>query len=108
MRGRRNVCDELNVEFYRHVVRQGVTKVLDSKVRAIKEWPQPRNVQEVRQFYGLVNYYCRFIRHFSIIAAPLSDLFKLKITINENGAQLSGPRYIRLHLNVLKMRSLVH
>src|SRR4030095_5572129 len=55
---------------------QGVTKVLDSKVRAIKEWPQPRNVQEVRQFYGLVNYYRRFIRHFSIIAAPLSDLFK--------------------------------
>ena len=37
---------------------------------------QPCNVQEVRQFYGLVNYYRRFIRHFSIIAAPLSDLFK--------------------------------
>jgi hypothetical protein len=68
--------DQLNVEFCGHLVGQGVVKVLDSKVKAIKEWPQPRNVQEVRQFYGLVNYYRRFIRHFSIVAAPLSDLFK--------------------------------
>ena len=52
------------------------------KVKAIQQWPQPRNVQEVRQFYGLVNYYRRFIRHFSLIVAPLSDLFK-----SENGDQ---------------------
>src|SRR4030095_5376865 len=70
------VFDQLTIEFCGHLVGQGVVKVLDSKVRAIKEWPQPRNVQEIRQFYGLVNYYRRFIRHFSIIAAPLSDLFK--------------------------------
>ena len=43
---------------------------------AINDWPQPKNVQEIRQFYDLVNYYHRFIRHFSIIAALLSDLFK--------------------------------
>src|SRR5438552_11956873 len=70
------VFDEPNVEFCGHIVEQGITKVLNSKVRAIKEWPQPHNVQEVRQFYRLVNYYRRFIRPFSIIAAPLSDLFK--------------------------------
>src|SRR5437667_4652721 len=70
--------NQQTVEFCGHLVGQGVTRVLDSKVKAIQEWPQPRNVQEVRQFYGLVNYYRRFIRHFSIIAAPLSDLFKLE------------------------------
>jgi hypothetical protein len=70
------VFDQPTVEFCGHLVGQGVVKVLDSKVKVIKEWPQPKNVQEVRQFYGLVNYYRRFIRHFSIIAAPLSDLFK--------------------------------
>src|SRR5204863_665226 len=68
--------NQQTVEFCGHLVGQRVTRVLDSKVKAIQEWPQPRNVQEVRQFYGLVNYYRRFIRHFSIIAAPLSDLFK--------------------------------
>src|SRR5204863_9724611 len=40
------------------------------------EWPQPKNVQEVRQFFGLANYYRRFIKNFGLIAAPLSELFK--------------------------------
>src|SRR4030095_9950733 len=70
------VFDQQKVEFCGHLVEQGIVQVLDSKIKVIKEWPQPKNVQEVRQFYGLVNYYRRFIRHFSIIAAPLSDLFK--------------------------------
>src|SRR5438552_5276647 len=70
--------NQQTVYFCGNLVGQGVTRVLDSKVKAIQEWPQPRNVQEVQQFYGLVNYYRRFIRHFSIIAAPLSDLFKLE------------------------------
>jgi len=34
--------DKLNVEFCGHIVGQGVTKVLDSKVHAINEWPQPK------------------------------------------------------------------
>src|SRR5277367_314991 len=68
--------DKPTAEFCGHIVGQGVVKVLDSKVRAIKEWPQPRTVHEVRQFYGLVNYYRRFIRNFSSIGAPLSNLFK--------------------------------
>jgi len=75
-RPKKCIFDQPNVEFCGHIVGQGVTKVVDSKVKAIRDWPQPKNVQEVRQFYGLVNYYRRFIRHFSIIAAPLSDLFK--------------------------------
>ena len=70
------VFDQLYVEFYRHCVKQSVVQVFDSKVKAIKKWPQPKNIQKVRQFYKLMNYYKRFIRHFSIIAASLFDLFK--------------------------------
>src|SRR5437762_859790 len=44
----------------------------------------------------------------ALLPHPYLIYLNLKIMINENGAQLYGPRYIRFHLNVLKMRSLVH
>src|SRR5436305_3109989 len=56
------VFDQFMIEFCDHLVDQEVVKVLDSKIKMIKEWSQPRNIQEVRQFYDLVNYYKRFIR----------------------------------------------
>jgi hypothetical protein len=68
--------DQPEVEFCGHIVGGGVVRVLDKKVKVIKEWPQPRNVHEVRQFFGLANYYRRFIRNFGQISAPLAELFK--------------------------------
>jgi hypothetical protein len=46
------------------------------KVRAVQDWPVPKNVQEVRQFVGLASHYRRFIRDFGGLAAPLTDLTK--------------------------------
>jgi hypothetical protein len=32
-----------------------------SKIKAVKDWPIPRNVKEVRSFLGLTSYYRKFI-----------------------------------------------
>jgi hypothetical protein len=44
------------------------------KVEAIREWPTPRNVVEVRSFMGLAGYYKRFIARFSKIAHSITSL----------------------------------
>ena len=75
-RSKKCIFNKSNVEFCGHIVVQGATKVLESKMCVIKDWSQSKNVKEARQFYDLVNYYHRFIRCFTVIAASLSDFFK--------------------------------
>jgi hypothetical protein len=46
------------------------------KIKAILEWPIPRNASDVRSFLGLCGFYQMFIKNFGAIAATLSDLYK--------------------------------
>jgi len=42
------------------------------KVKAIKEFPEPKSVFKVRSFLGVANYYRCFIKDFAAIARPIS------------------------------------
>jgi hypothetical protein len=46
------------------------------KVKAIKEWPSPRSIFEVKSFHGLASFYRKFIINFSGICAPILDTLK--------------------------------
>lgn len=46
------------------------------KTDAVKLFPVPKNVHEVRQFIGLASYFRKFVKDFSIIARPLTRLTK--------------------------------
>ena len=48
----------------------------DSKIEAIKTWPQPTNLQQVHSFLGLAGFYRCFVKDFSTIASPLHSLSK--------------------------------
>jgi hypothetical protein len=44
------------------------------KVKAIMEWPVPKNAHEVRSFMGLACYYQIFVEGFLKIAKPITTL----------------------------------
>ena len=48
----------------------------DNKVKDLLAWNAPRSVHEVQQFLGFANFYRRFIRSYSAICAPLTQLTK--------------------------------
>jgi hypothetical protein len=64
-----------NPLFGPHVSEEGIV-VDPEKIEAIKSWPTPKNVSEVRSFMGLVGYYRRFIEGFSKVAHPITSLQK--------------------------------
>jgi len=45
----------------------------------IVEWERPSNVKEVRSFLGMAGYYRRFVKDFSIIAKPMTQLTQKNI-----------------------------
>ena len=43
-------------------------------IKAIMEWPTPKNVDDVRSFMGIESYFRQFIRNFSWIVYPITSL----------------------------------
>ena len=60
---------------YCHLSERGLSTD-PAKIQAISSWPVPVNVKALRRFLGLAGYYHKFIRHFSLIAKPLTDLLR--------------------------------
>ena len=58
--------------FLGFVVSSKGVHVDESKINAIKTWPQPTNLHQVHSFLGLAGFYHRFVKDFSTIASPLS------------------------------------
>src|SRR5208282_1171716 len=59
------------VSFLGHVVSVNGLEVQEEKVAAVKSWPTPTNLHDVRSFVGFCSYYRRFIESFANIVAPL-------------------------------------
>jgi hypothetical protein len=59
-----------------HIISGQGVQVHQEKIRAILDWPMPKNLTELRGFFGLCSYYRRFVKGFSQLGAPLTDLTK--------------------------------
>lgn len=62
------------VTYLGHVISERGVATDPAKTAAVRDWPVPQTVKQVKSFLGFAGYYRRFIPAFSKIAAPLNAL----------------------------------
>jgi len=63
-----------SIAFLGHVVSEKGIQTDPRKIDAVKDWPVPKSVRDVRAFLGLAGYYRRFVPSFASIASPLNAM----------------------------------
>ncbi|GFW83404.1 retrovirus-related Pol polyprotein from transposon 17.6 [Trichonephila clavipes] len=62
------------IEFLGHIVESGTIKPSPTKTLAVRKFPEPTTIKQVQSFLGLTGYFRKYIKDYSKIAKPLSDL----------------------------------
>ena len=69
----------LYIEYLGYILGNGEISPGDRKIRAIEDFPRPRNKHDIRRFHGLTSFFWRFVPKFSLIARPLTILTKSNV-----------------------------
>ncbi len=75
------------ISFLGHKIDGDGIHIMDDKISAIKNFPRPKTVENVRSFVGLCGYYRSFIESFSKIASPLTHLLRKDVSFHWDSLQ---------------------
>ncbi|GKG26037.1 hypothetical protein Tco_0399183, partial [Tanacetum coccineum] len=64
------------VEYLGHVISAKEVAIDPAKIEVMANWPMPTSLKQLRGFFGLTDYYRRFIKSFAMISRPLTRLLK--------------------------------
>ncbi|CAI5672770.1 unnamed protein product [Oreochromis niloticus] len=65
---------QTSVRYLGHVVSRNGVQTDPEKISALKTWPVPQTLRELKSFLGFAGYYRRFVKGYSSIVKPLHNL----------------------------------
>ena len=66
----------IRIPFLGFILTDKCVEMEEDCISTILNWPEPESVLEVQSFLGFANFYRRFVKGFSRIAHPLTDMTK--------------------------------
>ncbi|KAI2661165.1 Transposon Tf2-9 polyprotein [Labeo rohita] len=65
-----------SVQFLGYIIDHHRVRMDEGKVEAVVSWTKPNSIKELQRFLGFANFYRRFIKGYSQITNPLTNLLK--------------------------------
>ncbi|KAL0180404.1 hypothetical protein M9458_025846 [Cirrhinus mrigala] len=65
-----------SVQFLGYIIDHHGVRMDEGKVKAVVSWSKPNSIKELQRFLGFANFYRRFIKGYSHITNPLTNLLK--------------------------------
>uniref|UniRef100_A0A3P9JC12 Gypsy retrotransposon integrase-like protein 1 n=1 Tax=Oryzias latipes TaxID=8090 RepID=A0A3P9JC12_ORYLA len=65
---------QTSVRYLGHIVSRNGVETDPEKIAAIKTWPVPQTLKQLKSFLGFAGYYRRFVKDYSKIVKPLNEL----------------------------------
>jgi len=64
------VLFKTEIQYLGHLVSVAGVKAMPEKIQALKDWPTPHCLKDVKAFLRLASYYRKFVKGFATIADP--------------------------------------
>lgn len=78
------------IAYLGHLISDEGVRPNPNKIKTIEQYPTPKNQKHIKQFLGLIGYYRKFIKDFSSLTKPLTQLLKKDVVFKwENRQQIN-------------------
>jgi hypothetical protein len=67
-----------SLDYLGHIISGKGVNIDPSKIEAMLKWPTPTSFTELRAFLGLIGYYRIFVRGYSLLTEPMTNLLRQK------------------------------
>ncbi|KAL4101321.1 hypothetical protein QTP88_021341 [Uroleucon formosanum] len=65
-----------------HIISENGIQPDPEKIKSVFQFPIPASVKEIKSFLGLSGYYRKFIKSYSLISKPMTNLLRKDVTFN--------------------------
>jgi hypothetical protein len=73
---------QAEVKYIGNIILWDGLKAFSEKTEAIRRYPEPKNIKEIRSFLGLAGFYRKLVRNFANIAKLLTELTRKDVPFN--------------------------